>query len=101
MDRVGGRRSRQPVLVVFDEEVDDDVDHLLLHAGGASTLDLHCGRARADKVPCSAIAGSAFAIGTASLIEDLGCSRELAVLGLSAFPLGFGLAPLLLAPFSE
>ncbi|ORY75032.1 MFS general substrate transporter [Leucosporidium creatinivorum] len=48
-----------------------------------------------------AFAGAAFSMGTTSMIAELGCSQELAVLGLSAFPLGFGLAPLVLAPFSE
>ncbi|KAI5477994.1 Major Facilitator Superfamily protein [Pseudohyphozyma bogoriensis] len=46
-------------------------------------------------------AGASLAIGNTSMIEELGCSRELAVMALSAFPLGFGLSPLVLAPFSD
>jgi multidrug resistance protein len=35
------------------------------------------------------------------MMRDLNCSHELAVMGLAGFPLGFGLGPLALAPFSE
>ncbi|KAM0793342.1 hypothetical protein ACM66B_000797 [Microbotryomycetes sp. NB124-2] len=49
----------------------------------------------------TAFTGSAFAMGTDSMMRDLDCSLELATLALSAFPLGFGLAPLVLAPLSE
>lgn len=35
------------------------------------------------------------------MLRDLGCSELLVTLGLSAYPLGFGLAPLVLSPFSE
>lgn len=48
-----------------------------------------------------AFVGASFASGTATMIRDLNCSRELGVLGLSMFPLGFGISPLVLAPFSE
>ncbi|BGP12403.1 hypothetical protein JCM10213_001992 [Rhodosporidiobolus nylandii] len=48
-----------------------------------------------------AYAGTSFAMGTASMMRDLGCSREVATLGLSLFPLGFGLGPLFTAPLSE
>ncbi|KDE06059.1 hypothetical protein MVLG_03611 [Microbotryum lychnidis-dioicae p1A1 Lamole] len=48
-----------------------------------------------------AFCGAAFSMGTESMMRDLNCSLELAVLALSTFPLGFGLAPLVLAPFSE
>ncbi|KAM0756467.1 MFS general substrate transporter [Meredithblackwellia eburnea MCA 4105] len=49
----------------------------------------------------SAWQGAGFAIGSTSMIKDLNCSHELAAMGLSAFTLGFGVAPLVLAPFSE
>ncbi|BGP36379.1 hypothetical protein JCM10450v2_000279 [Rhodotorula kratochvilovae] len=49
----------------------------------------------------SAWCGTAFAMGTSSMMEDLNCSREVATLGLSLFPLGFGLGPLFTAPLSE
>ncbi|KAK4050498.1 hypothetical protein OIO90_005081 [Microbotryomycetes sp. JL221] len=49
----------------------------------------------------TAFTGSAFAMGTDSMMAELDCSLELATLALSAFPLGFGLAPLVLAPLSE
>ncbi|GAA5981253.1 hypothetical protein JCM10908_004039 [Rhodotorula pacifica] len=48
-----------------------------------------------------AYCGTAFASGTPSMMRDLNCSHELAVLGLSIFPLGFGLGPLFTAPLSE
>ncbi|SCV68698.1 BQ2448_819 [Microbotryum intermedium] len=48
-----------------------------------------------------AFCGAAFSMGTYSMVQDLNCSLELAVLALSTFPLGFGLAPLVLAPFSD
>ncbi|SGY31972.1 BQ5605_C002g01295 [Microbotryum silenes-dioicae] len=48
-----------------------------------------------------AFCGAAFSMGTESMMRDLNCSLELAVLALSTFPLGFGLAPLVLAPFSD
>ncbi|GAA5871883.1 hypothetical protein JCM3774_000717 [Rhodotorula dairenensis] len=48
-----------------------------------------------------AYCGTAFASGTPSMMRELGCSHELAVLGLSIFPLGFGLGPLFTAPLSE
>lgn len=35
------------------------------------------------------------------MIADLNCSAELAVLALAVFPLGFGVGPLVLSPFSE
>ncbi|TNY23171.1 MFS general substrate transporter [Rhodotorula diobovata] len=49
----------------------------------------------------AAYSGTAFAMGTPSLMRDLNCSREVATLGLSVFPLGFGLGPLFTAPLSE
>ncbi|GAA5997050.1 hypothetical protein JCM5350_001573 [Sporobolomyces pararoseus] len=48
-----------------------------------------------------AYCGTAFGQGSGSMIRDLGCSEELATLGLSIFPLGFGLGPLFTAPLSE
>ncbi|GAA6012659.1 hypothetical protein JCM11491_005472 [Sporobolomyces phaffii] len=48
-----------------------------------------------------AYCGTAFGQGSASMIRELGCSEELATLGLSIFPLGFGLGPLFTAPLSE
>lgn len=48
-----------------------------------------------------AFIGASFATGFSSMIRDLNCSRELGVLGLSTFPLGFAISPLILAPFSE
>ncbi|BGP52668.1 hypothetical protein JCM8202_004805 [Rhodotorula sphaerocarpa] len=48
-----------------------------------------------------AYCGTAFSSGTESMMRDLNCSHELAVLGLSIFPLGFGLGPLFTAPLSE
>lgn len=48
-----------------------------------------------------AYCGTAFASGTPSMMRDLNCSHELAVLGLSIFPLGFGVGPLFTAPLSE
>ncbi|KZT53006.1 MFS general substrate transporter [Calocera cornea HHB12733] len=49
----------------------------------------------------TAATGSAYALGYTSMEADLGCSQELAALGLSMYALGFGLAPLVLASFSE
>ncbi|KAL8278271.1 hypothetical protein RQP46_009303 [Phenoliferia psychrophenolica] len=49
----------------------------------------------------SAFAGSGFSMGFPSMRVDLRCSSELASMAFAAFPLGFGLAPLVLAPFSE
>ncbi|GAA5981250.1 hypothetical protein JCM10908_004038 [Rhodotorula pacifica] len=48
-----------------------------------------------------AFSNTAFASGTPSMMRALGCSKELAVLALAMFPLGFGLGPLTLAPLSE
>ncbi|GAA5899377.1 MFS transporter [Sporobolomyces salmoneus] len=48
-----------------------------------------------------AYCGTAFGQGSGSMIRELGCSEELATLGLSIFPLGFGLGPLFTAPLSE
>ncbi|GAA5877188.1 hypothetical protein JCM16303_006193 [Sporobolomyces ruberrimus] len=48
-----------------------------------------------------AYCGTAFGQGSESMIRDLNCSQELATLGLSIFPLGFGLGPLFTAPLSE
>lgn len=49
----------------------------------------------------SSFAGTSFSMGIPSMRVDLKCSAELASMGLAAFPLGFGFAPLVLAPFSE
>ncbi|ORY83005.1 major facilitator superfamily domain-containing protein, partial [Leucosporidium creatinivorum] len=49
----------------------------------------------------ASIVGTSFAIGSASLEADLGCSHELAILALVTYFAGFGLAPLVLAPLSE
>ncbi|GAA5861875.1 hypothetical protein JCM5353_007126, partial [Sporobolomyces roseus] len=48
-----------------------------------------------------AFAGTAFGQGSGSMMRDLNCSKELATLGLSIFPLGFGIGPLFTAPLSE
>lgn len=48
-----------------------------------------------------AYCGTAFGQGSESMIRDLACSQEFATLGLSIFPLGFGLGPLFTAPLSE
>lgn len=48
-----------------------------------------------------AFAGSSYQMGEQDMRRTLGSSHELTALGLSTFPLGFGLAPLVLAPFSE
>lgn len=48
-----------------------------------------------------AFSNTAFASGTPSMMRQLGCSKELATLGLALFPLGFALGPLTLAPLSE
>ncbi|GAA5923091.1 MFS transporter [Sporobolomyces koalae] len=48
-----------------------------------------------------AFCGTAFGSGSSSMIRDLSCSEELGVMGLSFFPLGFGLGPLFTAPLSE
>ncbi|GAA5888892.1 hypothetical protein JCM6882_002892 [Rhodosporidiobolus microsporus] len=45
--------------------------------------------------------GTAFPMGTESMMEELNCTRWVATLGLSVFPLGFGLGPLFTAPLSE
>ncbi|GAA5908018.1 hypothetical protein JCM8208_004025 [Rhodotorula glutinis] len=49
----------------------------------------------------AAYSGTAFAMGTPSLMRDLNVSHEVATLGLSFFPLGFALGPLFTAPLSE
>ena len=108
------------------EEMGHDLVHLPVHSGCVT-----CCRRLGNSVappplvsqadPSHAVAGwtgASLAIGNESMIRDLGCSTELAALGLAAqvhswrvppplltllhrFPLGFGLAPLVLAPFSE
>jgi MFS family permease len=45
--------------------------------------------------------GGTFAIAFDSMQADLHCSREMASLALALYPLGFGIAPLFLASFSE
>lgn len=50
---------------------------------------------------CVSFCGGALPSGNTSMIAELGCSHELAVMALAGFPLGFGLGPLVLAPFSE
>lgn len=49
----------------------------------------------------TSINSSSYAIGQGSMIRDLDCSRTLAAVGLSAYVWGFGLFPMVLAPFSE
>jgi len=44
---------------------------------------------------------SAYSVTVTSVEEELGCSRLLAIAGLSIFTLTFGAAPLVLAPLSE
>lgn len=48
-----------------------------------------------------AFSGAALPSGNASMTRDLACSNELAAMAFAAFPLGFGIGPLALAPFSE
>ncbi|POY70051.1 hypothetical protein BMF94_6938 [Rhodotorula taiwanensis] len=48
-----------------------------------------------------AFSNTAFSSGSPSMMRELGCSHELAALGLAIFPLGFALGPLTLAPLSE
>jgi hypothetical protein len=50
---------------------------------------------------CVSFCGGALPSGNVSMMADLNCSHELAVMALAGFPLGFGLGPLVLAPFSE
>ncbi|KAK4699960.1 hypothetical protein P7C70_g6294, partial [Phenoliferia sp. Uapishka_3] len=49
----------------------------------------------------TAFAGTGFSMGINTMKRELDCSSELASMGLAAFPLGFAVAPLVLAPFSE
>ncbi|GJN92132.1 hypothetical protein Rhopal_005162-T1 [Rhodotorula paludigena] len=49
----------------------------------------------------AAYAGTAFAMGNGSMMDEFDCSHTIATLGLSVFPLGFGLGPLFTAPLSE
>ncbi|KZV74466.1 MFS general substrate transporter [Peniophora sp. CONT] len=49
----------------------------------------------------SAATASSYSSGMPSMIADLNCSEILATLGLSVYPLGFGVIPLFSAPFSE
>ncbi|BGO94746.1 hypothetical protein NBRC10512_007307 [Rhodotorula toruloides] len=44
---------------------------------------------------------SGYSIAEASVQAELGCSKELALLGITLFTITFGTAPLLLAPLSE
>lgn len=48
-----------------------------------------------------AAVGSSYAMGQKDMMRDLGASEVLVILGLSSYPLGFGLTPLLTASFSE
>lgn len=49
----------------------------------------------------ASVGGGSFPIGLADYRGDLGVSRELGLLAISSYPLGFGIAPLMLAPVSE
>lgn len=48
-----------------------------------------------------AYSGSSLPSGNASMVAELRCSNELAAMAFAAFPLGFGIGPLVLAPLSE
>lgn len=48
-----------------------------------------------------ASAASIYSIGFRSMIRDLHCTESQATVGLSVYPLGFGLIPLVTASFSE
>ncbi|KAL5531082.1 hypothetical protein ACEPAG_3958 [Sanghuangporus baumii] len=50
---------------------------------------------------CVSFASSSYSGGISFVMEDLHMSREVAVLGISLYVLGFGLGPLLFAPLSE
>ncbi|KAJ5902807.1 hypothetical protein N7495_003335 [Penicillium taxi] len=47
------------------------------------------------------LGSSEYAAGVSDIISHFGCSKEVAILGLSFFVLGFALGPLLWAPLSE
>ncbi|KAI0272421.1 major facilitator superfamily domain-containing protein [Gloeopeniophorella convolvens] len=49
----------------------------------------------------SAAAASSYNTGFPSMTRDLNCTNFQATIGLSVYPLGFGLVPLFTAPFSE
>ncbi|KAI5481154.1 Major Facilitator Superfamily protein [Pseudohyphozyma bogoriensis] len=49
----------------------------------------------------TALTSTSFPMGNASMEADLHTSREMAALGLSGFPLGFAIAPMVLAPLAE
>jgi MFS family permease len=49
----------------------------------------------------TASAASVYNIGFPSMIRDLHCTQFQATIGLSVYPLGFGLIPLVTASFSE
>ncbi|TDL23740.1 MFS general substrate transporter [Rickenella mellea] len=49
----------------------------------------------------SAAAASTYALGYPSMIKDLNCTQFQATLGLSLYPLGFGVVPLFTAALSE
>ena len=49
-----------------------------------------------------ALIGSSWPIGLGSFVQDMNITnQELGLFTISIYPLGFGLAPLILAPFSE
>lgn len=48
-----------------------------------------------------AFVSTAYTSGTPQIIDEFGCSREVATLGVSLFVLGFAIGPLLWAPLSE
>jgi len=50
---------------------------------------------------CVSFAAGSIASGNKTMMRDLNCSHELAVMALAGFPLGFSFGPLALAPFSE
>ncbi len=50
---------------------------------------------------CVSFCAGAISAGNTTMTAELNCSHELAVMALAGFPLGFGLGPLVLAPFSE
>ena len=49
----------------------------------------------------TASAAATYNMGFASMIRDLDCTELQATIGLSVYPLGFGLVPLVTASFSE
>ncbi|KAK4055319.1 hypothetical protein OIV83_000602 [Microbotryomycetes sp. JL201] len=68
------------------KEMDDDMDQLHVHAayGETSYAQFRPNHRRLTGNGLQAFTGSAFAMGTESMMRDLNCSLELATLALSA-----------------